>query len=56
MMATFIANMIIKEQDTKGAGKEKYKAYFVKTALYRKYRDDVDTILSTEGYADCIVE
>lgn len=36
-------------------GQEKYRAYFVKTTLYTKWKSDVDTILIAEGYEDCIV-
>lgn len=59
-MVEFIALAIMKTKDKDGleAGKNKYKAYFIKknaARLYGKYRDDVDTILELEGYSDCIV-
>ena len=56
-MVEFIARRIeeAKEQGGATAGQAKYKAYFVKTSIYRKYRDDVDTILETDGNEDCIV-
>lgn len=55
-MATFIAKQIMKQADISiEKGQEKYKAYFVNTALYEKWKSDVDTILTTDGYADCIV-
>lgn len=50
-MTTFIARMIMKE-----AGQKKYRAYFVKTKLYKNWKEDVDTILITDGYDDVIVE
>lgn len=37
------------------AGQSKYRAYFVKTKLYLRYKDDVDSILTIDGYEDCIV-
>ena len=37
------------------AGQNKYRAYFVKTKLYEKWRNDVETILITDGYEECIV-
>lgn len=36
-------------------GQEKYRAYFVNTSIYAKYQTAVDDILTTEGYAACIV-
>lgn len=56
MMSTFIANMIMKEGEKDIAkGKAKYRAYFVNTTIYAKWKEEVDTILDTEGYGDCIV-
>lgn len=55
-MATFIAKMIMTKADVDiEQGKEKYRAYFIKTKLYEKWREDVETILITEGYEQCIV-
>lgn len=55
-MATFIARMIMKEADKSIiAGQKKYKAYFIKTSLYKNWKEDVDTILKTDGYEDVIV-
>ena len=56
MMSAFIARMIIKAADKSlEAGQVKYRAYFVKTKIYANYKDDVDTILRTDGYEDVIV-
>lgn len=56
-MTTFIARMIMKEADKSiEAGQKKYRAYFVKTQLYKNWKEDVDTILITDGYDDVIVE
>lgn len=56
-MATFIARMIKKQGDiSTEKGQAKYRAYFVRTKLYEDYRADVDTILRTDGYEDCIIE
>ena len=56
-MTTFIARMIMKETDkSTEAGQKKYRAYFVRTNLYKNWKEDVDTILKTDGYEDVIVE
>lgn len=56
-MTTFIARMIMKEADkSTAAGQKKYRAYFVKTRLYKRWKDNVDTILKTDGYEDVIVD
>ncbi len=56
MMVTFIA-MMIEAEAAKSieAGKRKYRAYFVKTKIYARYKADVDGILTIDGYEDCIV-
>lgn len=55
-MAAFISKMIIRQAKfSTEKGVAKYKAYFVNTRLYEDYRADVDTILQTEGYENCIV-
>ena len=55
-MSAFIARMIIREADKSIArGQAKYRAYFINTKLYANYKADVDTILTTDGYAECIV-
>ena len=55
-MTTFIARMISKQADiSEEKGIAKYKAYFIKTRIYARYRDDVDTILRTDGYENVIV-
>ena len=53
-METFIANMIIKAaQMSEEAGQEKYRSYFLKTKLYARYQEAVDTILSITSGGDC---
>lgn len=56
-MITFIAERI-KEATDKSLeqGQDKYRAYFVKTKIYEKYRAGVETILRTDGYETSIVE
>lgn len=55
-MNTFIARMIMAQTDKNlKAGQDKYRAYFVRTKLYEKWRNDVETILITDGYEECIV-
>lgn len=54
-MATFIASRIMEEANkSTEAGQKKYRAYF-RTRLYKKWKDEVDTILETDGYDDVIV-
>ncbi|MBQ0079706.1 MAG: hypothetical protein KBS66_07455 [Eubacterium sp.] len=55
MMITFIAERI-KEATDKSIeqGKAKYRAYFVNTKIYAKYKSGVDTILETDGYGEVI--
>ena len=56
-MSTFIARMIEQAAErSEDQGKEKYKAYFVKTKIYAKWKPDVDTILITDGFESMIVE
>lgn len=55
-MGTFIAKMIMTQADNvREKGQAKYKSYFVNTSIYAKWQKEVDTILATEGYEDCIV-
>ena len=61
-MTTYIARNIIKARDISlTKGQSKYRTYFIKTKLYKKYQDEVDTILETtetedgNTYADCII-
>ena len=56
-MTTFIASRIIEEAEKSvEAGQKKYRAYFVKTRLYKRWKDEVDIILDTDGYDEVIVE
>lgn len=55
-MSSFIAQQIMKQADISiEKGREKYKAYFINTDMYLKWKEDVDTILEVEGYKECIV-
>lgn len=55
-MSPFISRMIIQQAKISAEkGQAKYRAYFIKTPLYLNWKDEVDTILETDGYADCIV-
>jgi len=55
-MATFIALMIMQSADRSlEAGQDKYRAYFVNTKIYERFRADTETILQAEGYGNCIV-
>lgn len=56
-MTTFIARMIMNDADKSlERGQKKYRAYFIRTSLYKKWKEDVDTILKIDGYEDVIVE
>ena len=60
-MVTFIALAIEMAKDKGGteSGQAKYRAYFAgatRQRLYGKYQPEVDVILDTDGYGDCIVE
>lgn len=60
MMVSFIARKIEERYDTQGleAAQTLYRAYFVKKTaakLYGKYQDEVDTILTEDGYEMVIV-
>ena len=59
-MVTFIATKIEEAAEISlEKGQAKYRAYFVRKSakrLYGKYQEDVNTILSTDEYADVIVE
>lgn len=55
-MTTFIAKRIMEKADKSiEAGRDNYKAFFIKTKIYEKWRADVDAILETDGYGECIV-
>ena len=36
-------------------GQDKYRAYFINTPIYAKWKESVDATLTADGYADCIV-
>ena len=56
-MIPFIAGRIELARETSlEAGRAKYKAYFVNTRIYKKWRADVDALLIQDGYEDCVVE
>lgn len=55
-MSTFIAKRIMEQADKNiEAGRNKYRAYFVRIKIYEKWREEVESILVTDGYDDCIV-
>lgn len=55
-MAKFIANMIMKQAKISlENGQNKYRAYFINTTLYAKYKEEVDAILTENDCKDCIV-
>lgn len=55
-MIPFIAGRIMQDADvSQKQGQDKYKAYFVNTSLYLRYKADVDAILTQDGYANIIV-
>lgn len=55
-MSTFIARRIMEQADKSvEAGQNKYRAYFVRIKIYEKWREEVESILVTDGYEECIV-
>lgn len=55
-MESFIKRMIEQRADASLAeGKEKYRAYFIHTPIYAKYKAKVDTLLKNDGYNKVIV-
>lgn len=58
-MVTFIAQMVKDAREVSlEKGQAKYRAYFVRKSakrLYGRYQEDVDTVLTTDGYENCIV-
>lgn len=55
-MDQFIAKMVKIQADISlENGQDKYRAYFVTTTIYAKWKDAVDVILTEDGYANCIV-
>lgn len=55
-MSAFIARQIETACDkSEDAGKAKYRAYFINTKIYEKWRAEVETILRVDGYESVIV-
>lgn len=55
-MENFVARMIKQNADVSlEQGQNKYKAYFINTAIYTKYKAGVDGILVQDGYGNVIV-
>lgn len=55
-MVAFIASRIILESDKSlEEGQNKYRAYFVKTTIYIRYKPEVDALLIQDGYEASIV-
>lgn len=54
-MSAFIARAIEREAEkSTERGQAKYRAYFVRTRLYEKWRAEVDSILDVDGYSEVI--
>lgn len=55
-MSSFIAQQIIKQAKINTEkGKNKYRAYFIKTSIYLDWKEEVDSILELDGFEECIV-
>ena len=56
-MLGFITMVIEDDFDANGltSAQAKYRAYFINTTRYVRFKADVDTNLQTGGYGDCIV-
>ena len=56
-MDKFIAQMIENQANISlEKGQDKYRAYFITTTIYAKWKEAVDAKLTAEGYANCIVK
>lgn len=57
-MSSFITNRIKKERDNYSLkqAQELYKSYFVNISIYEKWRSEVDSLLTSDGYSECIVK
>ena len=59
VMAAYISTTVMRHKDKRGtaSGQATYRTYFGrKDGKYNEYKNDVDAILISEGYEDCIVE
>lgn len=56
-MATFIAQRIEGKRDNYSLkeAQDLYRAYFIDVNIYAKWKSAVDSILTIDGYTDCIV-
>lgn len=56
-MATFIAQRIEEKRDNYSLkeAQDLYRAYFIDVNIYTKWKSAVDSILTIDGYTDCIV-
>lgn len=54
-MVLYMANKIKDAEDKDGTGADIYSALFVNVTVYERYRTDVNTCLTVDGYAQCIV-
>lgn len=54
--AKFIATRIEDAaEESLAKGQEKYRNFFVRTKIYRKWQNEVDAILTKDGHKDVIV-
>lgn len=56
-MTELLSARIINGRDNRGLdyAQSFYRKLFIKTSIYKKWKESVDSILEEEGYADCIV-
>lgn len=56
-MVPYIVMNIEGVKDSVGlaAAQDRYRALFINTTLWSRYKSDVDATLSFDGYSDCIV-
>ena len=54
--AKFIATRIEDAaEESLSKGQEKYRRFFVRTKIYRKWQNEADAILTKDGHKDVIV-
>lgn len=54
-MVPYIVRKIESAEDKNGTGAMIYSALFINISAYQRYRADVDTALTVDGYAQCII-
>ena len=54
-MVLYMTNKIKGAEDKNGTGSDIYRALFIDITVYERYRTDVNTCLTVDGYSQCII-